>query len=354
MAAGGQGGVTAGGQGGTLDRSDGGLAPDGPTATDADADAGTPAKNAAPVVTLAAVQPTTSFAGTTVKLAGNVSDDGLPAMPGALTFTWSKVQGMGDVAFTTPAAASTTCTFSTPGSFVVRLTVSDGALQTTAEIAVLVSPVNTALLSQYAFDEGQGSTSANSVPGNSPATAASGSVWTTGHKGNGVNCTGGTNTFLIPDGDAVDAVGKADSTIAFWVKSSQAVPTDRYPQLFYRSANGVNLEVLLYTPPTETTEVVFRMVDGAKNESFGTPIPIDGQWHHVAVRRRGDTVSLAVDGMTRNSRSVSIAGVANSPPLLVCGIGEPWGQFFGALDDVRIYGRALEDRELMLLQSGSF
>lgn len=337
-----------------MDGPDGGLPVDGPNTIDAGADTAIPAQNVAPVVTLAAVQPTTSFAGTTVKLAGNVSDDGLPSMPGALTFTWTKVEGIGDATFATPAAASTICTFSTPGSYVLRLTVSDGARQTAAEMTVLVSPVNTALLSQYAFDDGQGSTAANSVAGNAPAMAATTSVWTEGQKGSGVSCTGGANTFLLPDGDAIDAVGKADSTIAFWVKSSQPVPMNQYPQLFNRSANGINLEVLLYTPATGNTEVVFRMVDGGKNESFGAPLPIDGQWHHVAVRRRGATVSLAIDGTIRNSRSFSIASVANSPPLLVCGIGETWGQFFGALDDVRIYGRALEDRELMLLQSGTF
>jgi hypothetical protein len=69
-------------------------------------------------------------------LNGSASDDGLPA---TLTTTWSKVSGPGMVTFGNVSALVTTATFSTAGSYTLRLTASDGALSSTDDIAVIVN-----------------------------------------------------------------------------------------------------------------------------------------------------------------------------------------------------------------------
>jgi hypothetical protein len=77
-----------------------------------------------------------------VLLVGVVSDDGLPKPPGALTYSWTKVSGSGSVTFGTPTASTTTASFSTnaKGIFVLRLTVSDGALSASDNVSVTVTP----------------------------------------------------------------------------------------------------------------------------------------------------------------------------------------------------------------------
>jgi hypothetical protein len=72
-------------------------------------------------------------------LVGTVSDDGLPNPPGALTTTWSKVSGPGTVTFGNAAAVNTTASFSAAGSYVLRLTASDSALQASDDISVTVN-----------------------------------------------------------------------------------------------------------------------------------------------------------------------------------------------------------------------
>src|SRR5260370_20473873 len=62
-----------------------------------------------------------------VSLVGSVSDGGFPS-GNTVTSQWTKVSGPGDVAFADPAQALTTATFSVPGSYVLRLTASDGHL----------------------------------------------------------------------------------------------------------------------------------------------------------------------------------------------------------------------------------
>jgi hypothetical protein len=72
-------------------------------------------------------------------LDGTVSDDGLPNPPGAVTTTWSKVSGPGTVTFGNANAVNTTASFSVAGSYVLRLTANESALQASDDISVTVN-----------------------------------------------------------------------------------------------------------------------------------------------------------------------------------------------------------------------
>ena len=93
--------------------------------------------NSAPVVSAGADAAVTRPAA--ASLAGSGTDDGVPNPPAQVTTTWTKVSGPGTVTFADAAAASTTATFSASGSYVLRLTGSDGQLQATDDVAVTVS-----------------------------------------------------------------------------------------------------------------------------------------------------------------------------------------------------------------------
>jgi hypothetical protein len=96
-----------------------------------------PPTNAAPVVSAGPDQSITLPA--TASLDGTVTDDNLPNPPGTTTTTWTKVSGPGTVGFTNPNAVDTTATFSTAGTYVLRLTANDGALSTSDDITVTVA-----------------------------------------------------------------------------------------------------------------------------------------------------------------------------------------------------------------------
>jgi RHS repeat-associated protein len=93
--------------------------------------------NLAPVVD-AGPDRTVTLPTDTVSLAGSVTDDGLPA--GSLTMLWSLVRGPGPVVFGTPSAATTTARFSVSGTYVLRLTATDGALASSDDVTVVVNP----------------------------------------------------------------------------------------------------------------------------------------------------------------------------------------------------------------------
>ncbi len=95
--------------------------------------------NAAPTVSTAATL--TVIMPAAVMLIGTASDDG---QPGPLSTAWTQLQGPGTTLFSTPGMLNTSASFSQSGTYVLRVTVSDGQLSAAAEVMVTVSPAQPA------------------------------------------------------------------------------------------------------------------------------------------------------------------------------------------------------------------
>lgn len=93
--------------------------------------------NAAPVA--AAGPDRTIERGQSATLAGNVTDDGKPDPPAAVTAKWTKKSGPGTVTFANANVAGTTATFSVSGTYVLTLTANDGAKTGTDDVQVTVT-----------------------------------------------------------------------------------------------------------------------------------------------------------------------------------------------------------------------
>ncbi|MBN2265519.1 MAG: hypothetical protein JW775_06870, partial [Candidatus Aminicenantes bacterium] len=98
--------------------------------------------NEAPVVSAGADQ-VLALPADTLTLAGSASDDGRPA-GSSLEVVWTAVSGPGPVTFANPASPATTATLTTVGTYVLRLTASDGALTTSDDVEVELEPANQA------------------------------------------------------------------------------------------------------------------------------------------------------------------------------------------------------------------
>lgn len=105
--------------------------------------------------------------GGTASLAGTVTDDGFPRNS-TLGVSWSTVSGPGTVSFTNASLAATNATFSKSGSYLLRLSATDGELSASDEVTVTVntapavnagadqtlSQSNTVVLNGTASDDG--------------------------------------------------------------------------------------------------------------------------------------------------------------------------------------------------------
>ena len=70
-------------------------------------------------------------------LLGRVNDDNRPNPPNKVTTVWTQVSGRGTVSFGDFRSAETTATFSEAGTYILRLTASDGELSRADEITVV-------------------------------------------------------------------------------------------------------------------------------------------------------------------------------------------------------------------------
>jgi sialidase-1 len=78
----------------------------------------------------------------------------------------------------------------------------------------------------------------------------------------------------------------------------------------------------------------------------------DGQWHHLALRRGGGRLTLFVDGTALSTADVPGSVSRNSPFGVHIGQRMDSRAFFsGAIDEVRVYDRALSDEELTAIRT---
>ncbi len=95
-------------------------------------------RNVAPTVAIP-VAPNAITLPAAANLQGTVSDEGFPLFPGSTSQQWSKTSGPGTVTFGSPTGVTTTATFSSAGTYVLRLTATDGSLSAFAEASIAVS-----------------------------------------------------------------------------------------------------------------------------------------------------------------------------------------------------------------------
>ena len=103
-----------------------------------------PQTNQEPTVDAGSDQSVTLNSPAAASLRGTVSDDGLPNSPGAVSTQWSVVSGLSGtvVTFGDPAATDTTATFLDPGTFILRLTATDGELSSSDQVTITVNASN--------------------------------------------------------------------------------------------------------------------------------------------------------------------------------------------------------------------
>jgi hypothetical protein len=96
-------------------------------------------RNLAPVVTAGSDQ--TLEIGETASLSGSASDDGLPDPPAAIqSTTWSQLTGPPYADITNVNHLSTTATFPSAGSYLLRLSAYDGEKTGTSDLTIVVNP----------------------------------------------------------------------------------------------------------------------------------------------------------------------------------------------------------------------
>lgn len=190
---------------------------------------------------------------------------------------------------------------------------------------------------------------ADRAPHAKPAAVLGGASTTEGRFGKALSFDGTNDAVRLPYRSQLP-LGTKDFTASLWFRYSATsgeqpllwmggIGTNQ-PQVWLRGEPASNRVTGLITTREGTAPPKSASVrtTGAYN---------DGEWHHIALRRGGGQLTLSVDGTPISTADVPGTVTRTS------GYGFHVGQrvdsrahFTGAIDEVRVYDRALSDAEL--------
>lgn len=184
------------------------------------------------------------------------------------------------------------------------------------------APKVAGLVAAYPFDEGTG-TRVGDVSGHGNHGVTSGTAWVSGKHGQALAFDGVDDWVAVADANSLDLT--TGMTLEAWVK-----PAER---------QGWQAVVI---KEADSTAAYALYANGS--EGPATPLPLN-KWTHLAASYDASRLTLYVDGIV----SLSVPG--NGPlrpsaaPLRIG--GSIWGEWFaGAIDEVRVYNRALSAAEI--------
>jgi Concanavalin A-like lectin/glucanases superfamily len=216
------------------------------------------------------------------------------------------------------------------------------------------------LVAYYACDQATGATLPDQSGNNNNATLVTGSggtggySFTTGKVGNALLLIAANDGYAtLPAGILANA---CEATIAAWVNIKTQVNYQRVWDF------GWDSTVYMYLTPSDAIGMPRFGISIAGNGSheFGIDgkdaLPLD-EWHHLAVVLGPSGVVLYVDGQpagTNASITLRPADLGSTPNNYI-GRSQFSADAYldGAIDEFRVYDRALSPREIQTLASGS-
>lgn len=211
------------------------------------------------------------------------------------------------------------------------------------------------LTGHWRMDEASGSTVSDSSPcGMNSGILRGGAGWTTGKNGAAISLDGVDDYAEIPDHSSLG--GMSALTVSAWVKLDQLPSSGKYFTVAGKDQSGSEASYRIAIGSNGTGHFVVSTTGNywytAGTQANFTTALSPGTWYYITGTYDGTTVKVYVNGSLQGSGSQAISGmiVNGTSPLR---IGYPTssnvGYFKGAVDDVRIYDRALTGAELTAL-----
>jgi len=231
------------------------------------------------------------------------------------------------------------------GVTIVDLIVSDGFLADTctATITVDCEEPPECLAGLWPMDEGSGPTIIDSSANGNDGAIFGAPTWVTGVTGLALDLNGTSDHVRVPDDATLDITGEI--TLAAWIKPEKVGTQYLVKKAVINVADGYELSLstsgLAFVRFNQFTSANTYRIDAT------TLYPTDGNtWMHLAATYDGSTIRLYVNGVEENSAAATFAIAANGLDLGIGAQSDGTTPFQGAMDDVRVYCRALGATEI--------
>jgi hypothetical protein len=263
-----------------------------------------------------------------------------------LTTTWSKVSGPGTVSFANASASSTTATFGQAGTYVLRLAASDGSLQATDDLTITVNPQalqgEQGLAGWWAMDGNGNDQSGQSNHGTLVGSASYGA----GRISSALLLASSGARLSVADSSSLDISGSI--TLAAWIRPNSQGTQYVLAKKDKGAVDGYEISL------SNQGRVFVRFNEDTSGNTYrvdsSTKYPTNGQtWIHVAATYDGSTIRIYINGQLEGTKSANFQIGVNSLPLEIGSGYNGYRSMTGAIDDVRIYTRALSGTEILAL-----
>ncbi len=211
-----------------------------------------------------------------------------------------------------------------------------GIFLNSAKVKAQTSLPTAGMVGYWNFDEGTGTSAADSSGLGNSGTFAGGATWTTGKTGSALSLDGQTGYVNMGNAQNLQI---ANGTLSAWIKTSDAGANDRTiigkRDAYNLSLNNNMLMVYDWSNFTEHTSTVNLA---------------DNTWHHVAVTFVSGVANgtvLYVDGVQKLVTTITIPNQVS-----YLSIGNQYAtiqNFKGSIDEARVYNRVLSLAEIQAL-----
>ncbi len=209
------------------------------------------------------------------------------------------------------------------------------------------------LVAQWKLDETTGTTATDSVGSNDGTYNGFDATSTVaGIDGTAQNFDGTDDYIEIPD--SADFTFTGDFALSAWIKHSGAAEAnvDDGWRIISQQESGNHFVFRINDSSGGTNGTVhFSIYNGSHNYVNSTTNVKDGQWHHLVAVREGSDIHIYVDGVldnTANSVFTSTIDITANNVLIgnKRAASSNRENFSGAIDDVRVYHKALTGDEI--------
>jgi hypothetical protein len=291
-----------------------------------------------------------------------VTDNGDTNTP--MTLTWTNIAGPAPVLFGNTDQTNTTASFTNAGVYRLRFLADDGVLARSADVTVVVDTF--ALLSanslHWTFDDGEGTNVLDSSGFERDGIVWGPANWLTNGARDGALELTGTNNFVREAVDSAVLQGQKQFSLALWARTTV---TNVDQGLFTADTSGMNATLSLATrglascgSASNTIEATFATPRG-NGHLVSTSNRITNDWQHIALTwSNGLAPRLYINGhpdLPAKETAPLRSFLTNATQFVVGkGPADILGSWQGAVDDVRVFPRALSAPEVAALTATNF
>ncbi|MGW6003977.1 LamG-like jellyroll fold domain-containing protein [Oerskovia enterophila] len=264
---------------------------------------------------------------------------------GALTFEVVAAPSSGTVTVTNPATGAFTYTPATGYVGTTSFTFRVKAGTTWSNVATQTVRVTSAagIRGLWGLDEGTGTTTADSSGWGQTGTLSGGATWVTGIDGKAVRLDGTAGKVSVPDGDGLDV--SSALTVSAWVRPERHATQYVVKKAVSGSADGYELGISSAGKP------FLRVNQKTSGDTFRanatSVLPTNGStWVHLAGTYDGQRLRIYVDGVEQGNVAGPASVGVNTLPLTIGAQPDGLYPFQGAVDQARLYDRALSGAEV--------